>query len=65
MAAIPGSTDTITDVMATVPIVRRIMDIAMVAGIMGTTTYTAVSSEVTNAAGARIENIARISVLCI
>lgn len=32
----------------------------MVVGIMGTTTYTAVSSEETNAAGAGIENIATV-----
>jgi len=44
------------DVMEIAPIVRRTMDIAMAAGIMGTITHTAVSSEETNAAGAGIEN---------
>ena len=52
MEEIPGSTDTMADVMEIAPIVRRTMDIAMAAGIMGTITHTAVSSEETNAAGA-------------
>lgn len=53
---IPGSTDTMADVMEIAPIVRRTMDIAMAAGIMGTITHTVVSSEETNAAGVGIEN---------